>query len=430
MEKRGENVEDVNGDSGLHSDLESFCGKVLKQYRFSSFCNVLNSIERVKARRNERFHPLTRFWNKLSSDLHRICPRYRNLIHPDATYPALQLPPLVCCTLLKLFLPNADAQRTAYGIGERSLATLYIKIFVFPPQTESANRLSNFRDASKAGSGAGDLSLVFQSVLEKRGHVYGKSTSTKDRRSISLFEIDSLLKNLSTSTKASEREQFISDLVLRCSPNEAKWLTRLLLKHLQLSLSVESTLKWFHPNAPGIYVGCHNLYDTCIRCVQTQIGPELTISLDPGSPCSVQLLYPMQGEEAISRVVSSMNHPFILEPKLDGERMLLHKDGEKIQTFARSAFDSSERFAKYLRSCAVEGIRARRCILDGEVMLWNCHLSSFESFTKLRELPNLLQNQTPCDDGATGASSASTNYQIRFVAFDLLHLMFCFMTVS
>ena len=64
--------------------------------------------------------------------------------------------------------------------------------------------------------------------------------------------------------------------------------------------------------------------------------------------------------------------PFVIEPKYDGERLQIHKDGDlPLKLFSRNQKDYSDLYGHSLKSDVLDGCHARRCVLDGEVLAWN-----------------------------------------------------------
>ncbi|CAM9390379.1 unnamed protein product [Phaeothamnion confervicola] len=63
--------------------------------------------------------------------------------------------------------------------------------------------------------------------------------------------------------------------------------------------------------------------------------------------------------------------PFIADMKIDGERMLCHKDGYAVKWLTRRTTDYSEQYGPALTPWVLKNVKAERCILDGEVAAWD-----------------------------------------------------------
>ena len=78
------------------------------------------------------------------------------------------------------------------------------------------------------------------------------------------------------------------------------------------------------------------------------------------------------------------NEQFIIETKIDGERMQLHKDGDVFRYFSRNSNDYTQSFGKtkyrgtitpYIADCFKQDIGS--CILDGEMVGFDTELNNF-----------------------------------------------------
>jgi bifunctional non-homologous end joining protein LigD len=72
---------------------------------------------------------------------------------------------------------------------------------------------------------------------------------------------------------------------------------------------------------------------------------------------------------------------WMYEEKIDGWRMLAHKDGERVRLVSRNGRDHTRRFAEL--ASAVARLSARTLVLDGEVAIYDQQLRS--RFDWLRE---------------------------------------------
>ncbi|CAN0326465.1 unnamed protein product, partial [Hapterophycus canaliculatus] len=59
--------------------------------------------------------------------------------------------------------------------------------------------------------------------------------------------------------------------------------------------------------------------------------------------------------------------PFCMDVKLDGERMLCHRDGNKVKWFTRNAKDYTDKYGSSLTPHILAGVSAHKCVIDGEV---------------------------------------------------------------
>jgi len=98
---------------------------------------------------------------------------------------------------------------------------------------------------------------------------------------------------------------------------------------------------------------------------------------------------------------------FIFEPKMDGWRILLHKDGDRIEAFTRNGKCITEKFPE-LKSVA-EPIKSKTAILDCEGVVIRDGRTVFDDFSYRGRLSDPVKIQT-----------AQLTHPANFVVFDLL----------
>src|SRR3989344_1196458 len=92
-------------------------------------------------------------------------------------------------------------------------------------------------------------------------------------------------------------------------------------------------------------------------------------------------------EEAIKR----LGHEFAAEPKFDGFRVAVHKDGDEVKLFSRNLEDTTHAFPDLVEGARTQ-IKAKSCILEGEAIAYNPTTEEFLPFqetTKRRRKYNI-----------------------------------------
>src|SRR3989344_591285 len=92
-------------------------------------------------------------------------------------------------------------------------------------------------------------------------------------------------------------------------------------------------------------------------------------------------------EEAIKR----LGHEFAAEPKFDGFRVAVHKDGDKVKLFSRNLEDTTHAFPDLVEGAKTQ-IKAKSVILEGEAIAYNPTTEEFLPFqetTKRRRKYNI-----------------------------------------
>lgn len=84
-------------------------------------------------------------------------------------------------------------------------------------------------------------------------------------------------------------------------------------------------------------------------------------------------------------VVKVMNgNPFVIEQKFDGERIQVHKNGKEIKIFSRNCNDVTDLYGDKLIPIIQQYVKVSRCILDGELLVWDSISNQYEAFGKLK----------------------------------------------
>ncbi|XP_041473446.1 DNA ligase 4-like isoform X2 [Lytechinus variegatus] len=334
---------------------------VASQIPFGEICGFLEKVQKKKgsdAKKN-LFKDFLGKWRAFHKQLHAKNPKTT-----DNFYPAM-----------RLLLPQLERERMAYGIKEHTLAKLYIDILGLAKESTDARKLLNYR-APTAKQEAGDFASVAFFVLRNRCPERG-SLTIKDVND----NLDSIALNNATKKKDLVKQSLLT-LLRKTSAIEQKWLIRMIMKEMKVGLSQQSILGTFHPDAEDFFNVTNSLAKVCSDLSDPSVRlNEIAISVF--SPFS-----PMLGERAkITQVERIMEHKsFLIETKLDGERMQLHKEGDKYMYFSRRSHDYSGSFGKspmegsltpYIANCFKSNVHS--CILDGEMCAYNADTKAFIS---------------------------------------------------
>ncbi|KAL3924697.1 MAG: hypothetical protein SGILL_000884, partial [Bacillariaceae sp.] len=343
---------------------------------------------------------------------------------------------------IRLLLPEQDSHRQ-FRMKDKYLADGYCDALGFGKGTRNYEMLRHYQDPAKiAKEGiAGDLSLVVEYVLEQR--------ISKKRSSVTIGEINDLLNELadlrgyqgrgrahhnhqwrqSQSQAHSQNQQqrgpttaelrakwFRKVINLDLSPLEHKWLVRILLKKMEISVGYISIFKWLSPYAPELWSAHNNLKKVCAVLADPQysnrrkemeqdrlnqtggfaspweaqvesavLGNTLSPMISTRSSFEKLMAQTNKRHETFMRKVyptsAKQHRPLSLrfpaltaEIKLDGERFIVHiKDG-KIEMNTRNGKWYSELYGPVLGPPlrrALAKYRLSGVILDGEIESWD-----------------------------------------------------------
>src|SRR3990167_1120773 len=81
----------------------------------------------------------------------------------------------------------------------------------------------------------------------------------------------------------------------------------------------------------------------------------------------------------VQEAVKRLGHEFAAEPKFDGFRVAVHKDGDKVKLFSRNLEDTTHAFPDIVKG-AQEEIKAKSAIMEGEAIAYNPTTEEFLPF--------------------------------------------------
>ncbi|KAK8730552.1 hypothetical protein OTU49_008063, partial [Cherax quadricarinatus] len=307
--------------------------------------------------------------------------------------------------VLRILLPALDRSRGAYGVKERKLAELYIRILGLKKEGNDAQKLLHFRKPKSAsGSETGDFAEVAYYVLKSR---------CPDSGNMSLRDVDTHLTSIAENYSAKRHEEVERSLLVMLrsmTATEQKWLIRVLLKDMRLGIGQNAILNAWHPDAKDFYDVNNSLEKVCKTLQNPSVRlHEIEVSL-------LSAFRPMLAERAIiEKVEAQMAHKaFYSETKYDGERSQIHKKGNVYKYFSRNGFDFTSNFGGD-RDCGLFTphlhplfpAHVKEVILDGEMVGWSKKHNRIVSKGEHMDVKNLRE------DG---------DWHVCFCVFDIIYL--------
>lgn len=299
---------------------------------------------------------------------------------------------------IRLILPNLDRERGSYGLKESVLATSLIDALGMAKDSHDALRLVNWRKGgAKTGANAGNFALVATEVLQLRQGTASGGLTIK--------ELNDLLDQLSSSENRGEKTLVLSTLIQKTNAQEMKWIIMIILKDLKLGISERSIFHEFHPDAEDLFnvtcdlkLVCEKLRDRNQRHKRQdiEVGKAVRPQLAKRVANAADAWKKLHGKEVVA------------ECKFDGDRIQIHKNGTDIHFFSRNFLDHSE-YAHGMSEIIIQNILVDRCILDGEMLVWDTSLNRFAEFGSNQEIAKAAR------DGL------ESNRQLCYVAFDILY---------
>ncbi|KAI5121896.1 hypothetical protein M0805_001100 [Coniferiporia weirii] len=273
--------------------------------------------------------------------------------------------------VLRLLLPQKDRERSVYGLKEKNLAKAYIKLIPLGMKDPDAVRLLNWKRPTEKNKASGDFPTVLYEVISKRSSVTEGSLTVDDVNDI----LDELSKDVG---KQEVQSKLLQRIYNKSTPGEQQWIARIILKDMQISVKENTIFSVFHPDAVDLFNACSDLK----KVAHELWDPSHRLNAEDKSINLFQAFAPMLCKRPGLRLEDSVKdmggQPFIIEEKLDGERMQLHKRGNKFFFCSRKGKDytylyggdnSSGSLTPYISHAFDD--RVEEIILDGEMLVWD-----------------------------------------------------------
>ncbi|XP_052622142.1 DNA ligase 4 [Lactuca sativa] len=299
---------------------------------------------------------------------------------------------------VRLILPSLDRERGSYGLKESVLATCIIDALGMSRESPDALRLINWRKGgAKTGVNAGNFSLVASEVLQRRqGMISGGLT---------IKELNELLDRLASSENRAEKISILSDLIKKTNAQEMKWIVMIILKDLKLGISEKSIFHEFHPDAEDLFNVTCDLKLVCER-LRDRNQRHKRQDIEVGKAVRPQLA--LRVANAASAWKKLHGKEVVIECKFDGDRIQIHKNGKDIHFFSRNFLDHPE-YIHGMSDIIIQNVLVDRCILDGEMLVWDTSTDRFADFGSNQEIAKAAR------EGLT------SERQLCYVAFDILY---------
>lgn len=299
---------------------------------------------------------------------------------------------------LRLILPGLDKERGTYGLKEAILARCVSDALGLAKDSEDAKMLVNWRrGGAQGGANVGNFLRVAAEVLFRR-----QSTSSGG---LKIKAVNEYLDQLASAESREDKTSILADLIAKTNTQEMKWILAFILKELKLGISEKTIFREFHPDAEDLFnvtcdlkLVCEKLKDRSQRYKRQDI--------EVGKPIRPQLATRVADAEGVWRQLRGKQ--IVAECKFDGDRIQIHKNGTDIHFFSRSFIDHKE-YREAIAGVILKQIKVEKCILDGEMLVWNRVTNRFAEFGS---------NQGIAKAAAEGLE---TDQQLCYVAFDILY---------
>ncbi|XP_050372966.1 DNA ligase 4 [Argentina anserina] len=300
---------------------------------------------------------------------------------------------------IRLILPGLDRERGSYGLKESVLATCLIDALGMSRDSDDALRLINWRKGgASTGANVGNFALVAAEVLQRR---QGLSSG-----GLTIKELNELLDRLALGENRGEKTSILTTLVQKTNAQEMKWIVMIILKDLKLGMSEKSIFQEFHPDAEDLFNVTCDLKLVCEK-LRDRNQRHKRQDIEVGKAVRPQLA--MRVGDATAAWKKYHGKEVVVECKFDGDRIQVHKNGTEVHYFSRNFFDHSE-YGHAMSEIIIQNVQADRCILDGEMLVWDTSLKRFAEFGSNQEIAKAARDGLDSDK------------QLCYVAFDVLYV--------
>lgn len=286
----------------------------------------------------------------------------------------------------RLIIPERDRDRAMYGLKEKAIGKILLKVLKIDRNSEDAQSLLNWKlpGLTYASRMAGDFAGRCFEVISKR-------PMRSEVGAMSIEEVNDRLDKLSAASRENEQLPIFADFYRRMNPEELTWIIRIILRQMKIGATERTLFNIWHPDAEILFSISSSLRRVCWELWDPNVRLE-------GEDVSVTLMQCFQPQLAqfqthsFQRIVDRMrldedDSTFWIEEKMDGERMQLHMapdnaipGGKSFRFWSRKAkdytylygnglYDENGALTKYLKHAFAQGVRS--IILDGEMIAWD-----------------------------------------------------------
>jgi DNA ligase-4 len=321
---------------------------------------------------------------------------------------------------MRLIIPDKDRDRAMYGLKEKAIAKVLIKLTRIGKDSDDAKHMLNWKLPSQLHSGsaysAGDFAGRCYDVLSPRQF----KTEYSD---MSIAEVNNALDKLSQVGAEDEQVKIFRRFYRRMNAEEMTWLIRMILRQMKIGATEKTFLDIWHPDAETLFNISSNLRRVCWELwdPETRLGGQDT-GLGLMQCFQPQLAQFQDKVGSFEKLVTKFqgnpdDDTFWIEEKLDGERMQLHMvedpdapGGRLFGFWSRKAkdygylygrhFDGDEAGAltRFIKDAL--GKNVRNIILDGEMITWDMETDHIVGFGTLKTAAiSEKENKTNKDTG-------------------------------
>ncbi|KAH9305329.1 hypothetical protein KI387_009733, partial [Taxus chinensis] len=301
---------------------------------------------------------------------------------------------------IRLIMPQLDRERAAYKLKEAHLAKCLTDALDLSPRLP--RRLQTLELAKgrtpKLAPMPGNFPMIATEVLHQRQRIASGGLKIKD--------VNDLLDRLAAVENREGKTMVLQELISKTNAVEMKWILMIILKDMKLAMSEKSLFHEFHPDAEDMFNVTCDLQMVCKK-LRNRHERYKRQDIEVGKAVRPQLASRVADVETAWKKLHGKQ--VVVECKFDGDRIQVHKNGREVHFFSRNFFDHKE-YEHGMSSVILQSIPVNKCILDGEMLVWDKGTNRFADFGTNQEIAKAAK------DGL------ESNQQLCYVAFDILYV--------
>jgi DNA ligase 4 len=298
---------------------------------------------------------------------------------------------------MRLIVPDQDRDRAMYGLKEKTIAKLLVRVIGINKTSDDAAGLVNWKlPGNRSSASAGDFAARCFEVLSKRPlrSKYGDMT---------IGEVNIQLDKLSVLSKEDEQFPIFQEFYQKMNAEELMWLIRMILRQMKIGASEKTLFLRWHKDAETLFNVSSSLRRVCWELWDANVSLDGDMSNISLMECFQPQLAAFQlhsFDEIVNRMDIGANGVFWIEEKLDGERLQMHMQqndsvpgGFTFKFWSRKAKDytylygsgfedTTGSLTKFFKGAFHSGVR--NIILDGEMVSWNMSEDKVQPFGNLK----------------------------------------------
>ncbi len=229
----------------------------------------------------------------------------------------------------------------------------------------------------------GDLGEITESLVKKKKQTTLKITS--DLTVEKVFNNIRKLAELEGEGTVSKKVDLVSELLANALPVEARFIVRTVLEELRVGVA-EGVLRDAIALAYDVDVKIvERAFDVLVdyaevarRAKEKKLSD---LSLIIGKPFKVMLAIKV---DSIEEAFEDVGKPALFDYKLDGFRVIIHKNNDEIKLFTRRMENVTKQFSEVV-PIIKENVKAKKCILDSEFVGYDPKTKKYLPFQNISQ---------------------------------------------